>query len=121
MSVWTVSYEGFDPKKEKLREALCTLGNGYFCTRGAAAEASADGVHYPGTYLPGGYNRLKTEMAGKIIENEDLVNMPNWLPLSFRIKHGEWFSLSKVELLEYEQKLDMAEGILTRNFRFKDE
>ncbi len=120
MSVWTVSYEGFDPKKEKLREALCTLGNGYFCTRGAAAEASANEIHYPGTYLPGGYNRLKTEMAGKIIENEDLVNMPNWLPLSFRIEHGEWFSLSKVELLEYEQKLDMAQGILTRNFRFKD-
>jgi len=121
MSVWTVSYEGFDPKKEKLREALCTLGNGYFCTRGAAAEASANEVHYPGTYLPGGYNRLKTEMAGKIIENEDLVNMPNWLPLSFRIDHGRWFSLSKVELLEYEQKLDMEQGILTRNFRFKDD
>jgi hypothetical protein len=26
---WTWSYEGCDPEKEWLREALCTLGNGY--------------------------------------------------------------------------------------------
>jgi len=120
MNIWTVSYEGFDPKQEKLREALCTLGNGYFCTRGAAAEASADEVHYPGTYLPGGYNRAKTEIAGKVIENEDLVNMPNWLCLSFRIEYGGWFNLRNVELLEYEQKLDLKQGVLIRDFRFQD-
>ena len=37
-----------------------------------------------GTYLAGGYNRLQTEIAGRIVENEDLVNLPNWLSLSFR-------------------------------------
>ncbi|MGA8017660.1 MAG: hypothetical protein WCA42_02215, partial [Desulfobacterales bacterium] len=42
-------------------ETLCTLGNGYFCTRGAAEEAEDDGIHYPGTYIAGGYNRMKTE------------------------------------------------------------
>jgi len=54
-------------------------------------EAAAGDVHYPGTYLAGVYNRLKTEIAGEIIENEDLVNVPNWLPLSFRIEDGDWF------------------------------
>jgi trehalose/maltose hydrolase-like predicted phosphorylase len=58
---WRLVYESFDPENEKLRETLCTLGNGYFCTRGAAPESEADDVHYPGTYLAGGYNRLKTE------------------------------------------------------------
>ena len=35
---WAWAYEGYDPEEERLREALCTLGNGYFATRGAAPE-----------------------------------------------------------------------------------
>ena len=64
MSEWKLVYEGFEPNQEGLREALCTLGNGYVATRGAAEEAEADDVHYPGTYLAGGYNRLETDIAG---------------------------------------------------------
>src|SRR3546814_16606622 len=71
-----------------LREALCTLGNGYFATRGAFADASADGTHYPGTYVAGLYNRLETPIQDRLVENEDLVNLPNWLPLTFRIEIG---------------------------------
>ena len=44
---WSLTYEGFLPTEEGLREALCTLGNGVFATRGAAPEAVADEVHYP--------------------------------------------------------------------------
>jgi trehalose/maltose hydrolase-like predicted phosphorylase len=66
---WLFTYEGFQPAREGLREALCTLGNGYFATRGAAPEAQADGLYYPGTYLAGGYNRLKTDLAGRVVEN----------------------------------------------------
>ena len=33
-SAWSLVYEGFDPAREGIREALCTLGNGYFATRG---------------------------------------------------------------------------------------
>jgi alpha,alpha-trehalase len=118
---WRLVYESFDPEEEKLRESLCTLGNGYFCTRGAAPESEADNIHYPGTYIAGGYNRLKTEISGRIIENEDLVNMPNWLSLSFRIENGPWFLLSQVDILEYKQALDIRHGILYRHIRFKDE
>ena len=49
MGAWSLSYDGFEPEKEKLRETLCTLGNGYVGTRGAAEEATADEVHYNGT------------------------------------------------------------------------
>ena len=58
MSGWQLTYDGFDPADEGLREALCTVGNGYFATRGALPEASADDVHYPGTYVAGCFNRL---------------------------------------------------------------
>jgi len=117
---WTLIYEGFDPEEEGRREVLCALGNGYFVTRGAAPEASADGVHYPGTYLAGGYNRLKTQIAGRIVENEDLVNIPNWLSLTFRIPGEEWFHLKDVKILSYKQSLNIKKGLLTRTMRFQD-
>lgn len=120
MNGWSLAYEGFNPDQERLREALCTLGNGYFATRGAAPEARADEIHYPGTYLAGGYNRLNTDIAGHVIENEDLVNIPNWLPLTFRIEEGNWFSARAVDLLEYRQELNVREGMLHRTIRFQD-
>ncbi len=120
MTVWSLIYDDFNPEQEKHREALCTLSNGYFATRGAACHASADEVHYPGTYLAGGYNRLKTEMKGKIIENEDLVNMPNWLCLGFRYPGLGWFNLKDVDILEYSQELDMKKGVLFRRVLFAD-
>lgn len=120
MTRWTLAYQGFNPAEEGLREALCTLGNGYFATRGAAEESEAGEVHYPGTYLAGGYDRLTTEIAGRTVENEDLVNIPNWLPLCFRPEDGDWFNLMAVELLDYRQSLDLRAGVLHRDIRFRD-
>jgi alpha,alpha-trehalase len=120
MSEWRLIYEGFDPEKEGLREALCTLGNGYFATRGAGPEAKACEIHYPGTYLAGGYNRLQSEIAGRVIENEDLVNLPNWTLLNFRLAGGEWFNLGDVTILAYTQELDIKHGLLYRAIRCRD-
>ena len=120
MNPWTLVYDRFDPEKESLREALCTLGNGYFATRGAAPESEADVIHYPGTYLAGGYNRLKTEIAGRIVENEDLVNMPNWLVTRFRPEEGDWLNLQAVDILFYRQELSLKEGLLSRTVKFRD-
>jgi alpha,alpha-trehalase len=120
MSDWSLVFEGFDPEKERLREALCTLGNGYFATRGAAPESEADPIHYPGTYLAGGYNRLKTDIAGRTIENEDLVNLPNWLLFSFRTEGANWLSIRAVDILSYQQELDFRKGILLRKFVYQD-
>jgi HAD superfamily hydrolase (TIGR01509 family) len=95
-SEWSLVYEGFDAAREGIRESLCALRNGYFTPR-AAAWAHADGVHYPGTYLGGGYNRLPTEIAGRVVENEDLVNLPNWLALELRVADEDWFDPRAVE------------------------
>ena len=118
---WSLIYEGFDPQSEGLREALCTLGNGYMATRGASPASSADGVHYPGTYPAGCYNRLATEVAGQTLVNESLVNAPNWLPLTFAIDDGPWFDLAAVDVLDYRQELDVRHGVLIRRIRFRDE
>ncbi len=120
MSVWSLVYNDYNPQQEKLREALCTLGNGYFATRGAAFHARATTIHYPGTYLAGGYNRLETRIKDKLIENEDLVNMPNWLSLNFRYSGVGWFDLEEVTILDYRQELDMEKGLLLRHVKFED-
>jgi trehalose/maltose hydrolase-like predicted phosphorylase len=120
MSGWKLVYEQFNPRQEALREALCTVGNGYFATRGAAPEATADDIHYPGTYLAGCYNRLRTDIAGRTVENENLVNAPNWLTLTFRIEDGDWFDPGTVDILSFQQELDLKRAILTRTLRFRD-
>lgn len=119
-ATWTLVYEEFDPAREGMREALCTLGNGYFASRGAAAEAVADDIHYPGTYLAGGYNRLRTDIADRIVENEDLVNLPNWLAIGLRIDDHAWFDTHSVKLLSYRQELDLRHGMLVRHIAFED-
>jgi alpha,alpha-trehalase len=117
---WTITWEGYDPEQQGLREALCALGNGFFVTRGAAEEASADGIHYPGTYIAGGYNRLTSEVGGQTIVNEDLVNFPNWLCLTFLADDGEWVDFNKMEILSYRTELHLREGILVRAYEIKD-
>lgn len=118
--MWTFGYTYFEPANESLREALCTLGNGYFATRGAAPEAVACKMHYPGVYVAGVYNKLATNIAGRTIKNEDMVNCPNWTFLSFRIGNGEWFLPSESEILSFRQELDMYRGILKRRMRFRN-
>ncbi|WP_299708516.1 glycosyl hydrolase family 65 protein [uncultured Pontibacter sp.] len=121
MVEWSIIYDKWIPKEQTLREALCTLGNGYIATRGAFEETRAEGdIYYPGTYLAGGYNRLTSEVAGKEIENEDLVNWPNWLPISFRHPDEDWFHMSSVEVLDFKQELDMKHGLLLRYVHFRD-
>jgi trehalose/maltose hydrolase-like predicted phosphorylase len=117
---WTLRYDGYAPREEGLREALCTTGNGYFATRGAAPESAADGTHYPGTYIAGCYNALRTEIAGRSVDSESLVNAPNWLPLKFAAGDGPWLDLDHADVLQCRQELDLRRGVLTRRLRTRD-
>lgn len=114
----TWEYEGYVPGQERLRESLCTLGNGYFATRGALPECAADDVHYPGTYAAGIYNRLTSEAAGRSVDNEDLVNLPNWLPLRFRLPGQEWITPDTATVLEHGLVLHLSAGLLERRTRY---
>jgi trehalose/maltose hydrolase-like predicted phosphorylase len=114
------AYEGFDPAGEGLREALTSTGNGFLCARGAAEWEDADGVHYPGTYAHGVYNRETTILGGRPVLNEDLVNLPNWLVLKLRIEGGDAFRLGDAELLDYRHEFDIRNAMVIRELRFRD-
>jgi alpha,alpha-trehalase len=120
MTGWTFAYDSWSSNDQPLREALCTLGNGRFCTRAAFEEARAGGKHYPGTYHAGGYDRQASDVQGQTVENEDLVNWPNWLPLSFRPEGGSWLDLDRFDVLAFRQTLEMRRGVLVRQVRVRD-
>ena len=58
-------------------------------------------------------------MAGRVVENEDLVNMPNWLLTKIRPEGGDWLNLLVVEILSYRQELNLKEDLLLRTVRFR--
>jgi trehalose/maltose hydrolase-like predicted phosphorylase len=120
MEGFALTYEGFDPDQEGLREALTSTGNGYLCSRGTAEWEDSDGVHYPGTYAHGVYNRETTILGGLPVLNEDLVNLPNWLVLKLRIEGEDAIRLADVELLDYRHELDIRNDVVLRELRFRD-
>ncbi|MCK4569542.1 MAG: beta-phosphoglucomutase family hydrolase, partial [Bacteroidales bacterium] len=117
---WDLVYYGYDPAKERTRESLLTLGNGYFGTRGSLEESRADEHHYPATYMAGLYNRLSSDVAGKDIVNEDFVNVTNWTQVSFRIDGDEWFDIDKAEIMSMRRRLHIDSGILCRKLIIRD-
>ncbi len=117
---WLLVYEGSDPVHEGHREALTTLGNGYMATRGAAPEHRADGVHYPGTYLAGVYNSLRSVVEGQESVDEHVVNIPDWLPLDLRIDGGAWWSDGGLALRHERRTLDLKHAVLSREILLED-
>ena len=61
------------------------------------------------------YNRLESNIAGQSVSNEDFVNCPNWLPLTFKIGNGDWFNPLEATILDFHRKLDLKTGLYTRN------
>ncbi|MFF8598006.1 glycoside hydrolase family 65 protein [Streptomyces sp. NPDC015232] len=122
---WTWAYQGYEPEREGLVEALCTLGNGRFATRGSTPECPAGPLHYPGTYLAGLYDRRASLVAGRRVENEDLVNLPNWTLLRYRClpddgPPGDWLTPDSDDLQHCDVQLDLRGGVLTRHLFYRD-
>ncbi len=118
---WAITYTDYDREKERSREALLTVGNGYFGTRGSMEEVQTTPCNYPGTYMAGVYNRLTSKVGDRNIENEDLVNTPSWLPITFKIEEGEWLDPNSCTVLEVERRLNLRTGELHRLMKVRDE
>lgn len=117
---WIISYDKYDPENEMHTEVICAIGNGYVVSRGAFAELNnIEDIHYPGTYMAGVYNRLISKVGERDVENEDLVNCPDWTQISFKIDDGPRFSLEDVEILSYNKEIDLRQALYRRSLRFK--
>jgi alpha,alpha-trehalase len=118
---WQIVFDAYQPDDEPRREAILALGNGVFVTRAALIDSRQDALHYPGTYRAGCYDRVVNTIAGEQDETESLVNLPNWLPLDFRIDSGPWWRLDEVRILQYTQLLDLRTGIMRREVLAQDD
>jgi trehalose/maltose hydrolase-like predicted phosphorylase len=117
---WVWSYDGWNPDHEGVRESLCTLGNGYQATRGAFPGCRADAVHYPGVYVAGCFDRAVSTIDGATMDNESLVNLPDWLVVRFRPAGGGWLSPDTAPPSEYHLQVDLRTGLLERRALFVD-
>lgn len=119
--VWSITYHDYEPGREKLRESLLTVGNGYFGTRGALEECKAGKFNYPGTYMAGVYNTLSSPVGDRTVDNEDFVNCVNWLPIQISINNGEWFDPNNTKILKIYRRLDFRTGLLNRSLTFEQD
>ncbi len=78
-------------------------------------ETKCSEFNYPGSYMAGLYNRRKSKVSDRWIENEDMVNFINWLPVNFRLAGGEWFDPDTHKFNLIERRLDLKTGILYRS------
>jgi trehalose/maltose hydrolase-like predicted phosphorylase len=117
---WTLDYYEYSPEKERQREALCTIGNGFFSSRGNIEGLNNPEISYPATYISGVYNKLSSYIHEKNIINEDLVRCPDFMSVKFKISNGEWLDISQVEILEYHQQLNFKNSTLCRYILFQD-
>ena len=106
---WEIIETSFNPGELHHKETVFTLGNGYLGVRGSFEEGYTQ--EHSGTIINGVYDDVA-------IAATEIVNCPNWLPLTIKIA-GETFGMDKGEILEYKRTLDMRLGILSRDIRWK--
>ncbi|WP_143463992.1 glycoside hydrolase family 65 protein [Levilactobacillus enshiensis] len=111
---WHLDYYGqYQGKRNYGQEAMLTIGNGFFGLRGAYTEAHADADNYPGLYTAGLYDQLTTNLNGRQVTNEDLVNLPNAQALSFGVDHQNPFQIKAADIQDIYRSLNLHTGMLT--------
>lgn len=111
---WHLDYYGqYQGKRNYGQEAMLTVGNGFFGVRGAYVEARSDHDNYPGMYAAGLYDQLTTNLNGRQVVNEDLVNLPNAQSLTFGVDHQNPFQIKASDIQDIYRSLDLHTGALT--------
>lgn len=111
---WHLDYYGqYRGKRNYGQEAMLTVGNGFLGLRGSYPEAHADQDNYPGLYTAGLYDQLTTNLNGRDVTNEDLVNLPNAQALTFGVDHQTPFQIKASNIQDIYRSLDLHTGTLT--------
>ncbi|MBW4564073.1 MAG: beta-phosphoglucomutase [Mojavia pulchra JT2-VF2] len=106
---WNVIETEFDPTQLHHKETVFTISNGYLGTRGTFEEGYPQ--DFPATIIHGVYDKVA-------IAYTELVNCPSWLPLVVKVA-GDRFSMDSGEILNYERRLDLRLGIVSRDVRWR--
>lgn len=118
--LWSLSYQGYDLNEEPTREPLLALGNGYFVTHGALEELEVDPFCRPTTCMANLFYGLKSPFDDQKTNIEDFVDIPNWIPITFKVGEGEWFDPTKDKILRLERSLNLLNGVLVKRMVVQD-
>jgi len=115
---WHVIEEGFHPEYHQVSESIFSLGNGRFGLRGNFEE-DYSGEMLRGSYFAGIYYPDKTRVGwwknGYPEYFAKVLNSVNWIGVKIFIDETA-LDLDKIPVTNFERKLDMENGLLTRTF-----
>ncbi|BAY39840.1 hypothetical protein NIES2111_42170 [Nostoc sp. NIES-2111] len=106
---WILTETKFNLEQLHSRSTVFTIGNGYLGTRGSLEEGHALGL--PATFIHGVYDDVPVVYT-------ELANCPDWLPLII-VVNGDRFRMDQGEVLQYERRLDVSQGLLSRSLRWR--
>lgn len=118
--LWSASFHCFDFSLEHSRESMLTIGNGYFSTIGSLEEYEVDPLSRPSTCIAKLYSDLYSPFDNRKQQIDDFVDVPNWLPLSFKVGEGEWFDPMKDKVICLERNLNLLSGVLHKKMIVQD-
>ncbi|RME83805.1 MAG: glycoside hydrolase family 65 protein [Caldilineae bacterium] len=106
---WTLVETRFEPERQRHKETIFTIGNGYQCIRGAFEEG------YPGDHPAGFVHRLWDYVPLHVSE---LANIPRWWGADIWV-NGRRFALDRGRVAAYRRELDLRRGLLHRWIRWQ--
>lgn len=115
---WSIIEKGFQKDRVTASESIFSLGNGIMGQR-ANFEEKYSGNTFQGSYIGGIYYPDKTRVGwwknGYPEYFAKVLNAPNWIGIHVNI-NGISLDLNTCKVIDFERKLNMKEGTLTRSF-----
>lgn len=115
---WEVIEDRFYPEYQEISESIFSIGNGQMGQR-ANFEEDYSGKTLQGSYLAGVYYPDKTRVGwwknGYPEYFAKIINSIHWIGLHIWI-NGEQLDLATCAVSQFERKLDMKRGVLSRSF-----
>lgn len=113
---WTIVETGFDPHYQRVSESIFSLANEFMGVRGYFEEGYS-GDHLLGSYFNHLYEMMDIRhdqlFKGLISQGAAMINAVDWLFTRLWLD-GEQLDLAKSKFSGFSRKLDMRQGVLTR-------
>jgi len=109
VNAWLITENTFEPRLQREKETIFSIGNGYIGTRGSFEEG------YPGDQPASLVNGLFDDAP---VAHTELANTPNWIDLQLLLG-GERFGLDRGKVISYSRQLDMKSSLLTRKVHWQ--
>ena len=115
---WTIVEEGFDPGYQRVAESVFSVANEFMGVRGYFEEGYS-GDHLLGSYFNHLYELMDIHhdqiFKGFVTQGAAMLNAVDWLHTRLWVD-GEQLDLARSAFSDFTRKLDMRNGVLTREF-----